>query len=100
MCRIIRKSDVVNSLDTIKHSLKTIPEKVRRDIQRSKPGKAYEIPSHVLCSGTGGHLTHAFQEVLYSCGLNGGQQVNYERDKGITIESEGVEVLKDVLSYC
>ena len=97
MCRIIKKSDVVNSLDTIKHSLKTIPEKVRKGILRANPEKGYKIPSHVLYPGTGGHLANALQEVLYGSGVNGHQEVNYERDKGITIKPEGVYTLQDVL---
>jgi len=92
------RSGAITHTDTITHSLESIPERIRKDIQRHRNDEDYEIPKRLLRpGGAGGHLAHAFQQILYSLGLNGGKEVEYQKDKGIKISVDGVYALQDVL---
>ena len=84
--------------EDVKKALRSIPKEIANSIKRNRPGREYKIPARVLGdTSSGGYLANYFQEVLYSLGLNGLQQVKYEPKKGITISPDGVRALQGVL---
>ena len=93
---VVKIGSIVNHPEIIKHSLESIPDKIRRDILRAKPNKEYEIPSHVLSRPEAGHCAHALKEILFACGENG-NKIDYRSDKGIKIYPQALDTLKDVL---
>ena len=95
---IIKAYMTVNNVDVLEHSIKTIPKKIRLGILKSRADKEHTIKCCKLRpGGAGGHLAHAFREILYAAGMNGNQEVRYERDKRIKISPRGVYTLQDVL---
>ena len=98
---MIRDYEIVgnsSSLDSIKHSVGSIPKKIRQYILNSKPDHGCKINDHCLSRcGMGGHLASAIQEIIYAAHLNGRQHVKYQKGKEIEISPEATAVLQDFL---
>jgi hypothetical protein len=95
---MIRFGTVINHPEVLKHSSDSIPDLARQYVLKSNTEKGCKIPDRLLKKGgMGGHLTHAFREILYACGLNGRQEVEYKKGEEIKISPKGTSILQDVL---